>query len=142
MPDDASKELDVLMAATKYAFEDDGELISIHEQIMGLTASADGGAWFAVWIAGAKGFIATVGVLFAKDIHSVAKDAIRRIRQSQTGDLIVTDGEVQAVIEKDLTEEQIHLLSGSLPDAPSGEIRFDRETGTWVDSTDRKAPEE
>jgi hypothetical protein len=66
MAPDGGDELEALMESVKAAFQDDDQLISLHEQMMSLTASADGGAWFAVWIAGSKGFVATFGALFAK----------------------------------------------------------------------------
>jgi hypothetical protein len=42
-------ELDLLMADAKAAFQDEGDLVSIHLKMMSLTASADGGAWSVVW---------------------------------------------------------------------------------------------
>ena len=129
-----SAELDELMAVAKAVFAQERVLISIRTQIMSLTASAEGGIWSVVWIAIPSGFFGGFGQLWEADIHSAIKDALRELRKSKTGDLLITDGSVRAHIESDLPEDAILQLAETLPEAPSGEIRFDRKSQKWVDS--------
>ena len=137
-----SARLDQIMAEITTGFAEDSILVAIHEQVMTITASADGGIWSVIWIAIPSGFFGGFGQLWAADAYSAVKDSIRRIRKSRTGDLLVTDGAVRAIIESDLPEDAILQLADQLPEAPSGDIRYDRRAKKWVDSLQRNSEED
>ena len=72
--------------------------------------------------------------LFATDTYAAAKDLVRRLRESRSGDLRVSDGSVYALIEPDLPDDALLQLAEPLPPAPSGALHYDRATGAWTDS--------
>lgn len=133
--DDAeSNPLDSLMEATAAAFAKMGIEVAISEELIALTASASGGASYAILLAGPVGFQVQFAKLFATDTYAAAKDLVRRLRESRSGDLRVSDGSVYALIEPDLPDDAILQLAEPLPPAPSGALHYDRATGAWTDS--------
>lgn len=129
-------QLDPLVQATAAAFAEMGIEVSISEELIALTASADGGALYAILLAGPRGFLVQFAKLFATDTYATAKNLVRRLRESRSGDLRVSDGSVYALIEPDLPDDAILQLAEPLPPAPSGELHYDRATGAWTDSAE------
>jgi hypothetical protein len=129
-----SNPLDSLMEATAAAFAEMGMEVTISEELIALTASAGGGAAYAILLAGPVGFQVQFAKLFATDTYAAAKDLVRRLRESRSGDLRVSDGSAYALIEPDLPDDAILQLAEPLPEAPSGALHYDRATGAWTDS--------
>jgi|GEM_PF-6690101 len=133
--------LETLMRATEVAFAEIGVEVAVSEEMIALTASADGAAAWAILLVGPAAFQAHFAKLFAGDAYAAAKKLVQRLRESGSGDLRVSDGIVYAVIEPDLPDGAILRLGEPLPPAPSGELRYDRVRGAWRDSEADTPPE-
>ncbi len=126
--DDRNEEVETL----RHAFAAAGWNVEVRERLVALTASAEGGAFFALVIAGPAGFLARFGQLQAERTDEWLRKRIARIGSQRQ--LIVTDGTIDVAIEGNLPAEAYRQLEHDLPAAPSGRLIWDSNTRRWRDS--------
>jgi len=133
-----AEHLQDLIAAAKAALAAEGVLVTIQRRTLSLTASSEGGAWMVLAIALPSGSLAWFGQQIAKSVDSRVRTCFSALRKSSVGVLMLQVEGVRVFIEPDLPDDAILQLVEPLPDAPSGELRYDQVRQTWVDSNDWK----
>jgi hypothetical protein len=121
-PDDASD--------LERALGDIDEGVEVREQLQALTASAEGGAYFALVVVLGSPWTIFFGQL-AKRLADDTYDAVREIFRRRR--VIIEDGTKQAIIEPEDPLDSVDQLIEP-PIAPSRIIRWDHTEGRWKGS--------
>lgn len=115
------------------AFAAAGLAVSVEERTLAITASADGGVLIGIFIGVPLSEFAR---LIVDDAYVGIKNLLQRFHRRGEVDYVVYAGHegIHALIEFDLPPEAFMKLQGTLPNAPSNRIVYNRNTRRWQDS--------
>lgn len=111
--------------------------VVVKEEVRAITASVDGEVLRALVVSAPATFFVAYFKKLAEELATRTPAAAARIFQRRQ--VIADSGERRVVIDPDAPREAILLLLEPLPEAPSGELRYSRTLGQWVDSDDPSA---
>jgi hypothetical protein len=115
------------------AFAAAGLVVPVEERTLALTASADGGMLIGIFIGVPLPEFAR---LIVDDAYVGIKNLLRGFDRHGAVDYVVYASHegVDALIDFDLPPEAFMKLQGTLPNAPSGLLIYNRNAGRWQDS--------